>query len=461
MSGTFTRWGTVCAVLLSLVLVLGCSQAVEPGASPEESAVSVDELLADLDSLGAVQSKALFGASSILKPTGGYFSADELAAYLSGIREALASRAAAAASNSPYLVMPVRLKSGGQSGLMWVPVSLGRTLSVPIIAYQHGTRVYRENAPSRFNSNPLSVLSSRDVSGAFQNYVECVAGALMASAGYIVVMPDYPGFGDSRAPHPYVHLSLGESVRLMVGRARTVLAGLWGAARSNGRLYLIGYSEGGFATLAAAKRFQETGTAVTAAVPCAGSYDLSGTMVREVLSGEEAPVPYYIPYTVFGYASVYRSVEPSAWDYAALLEPPLPGMLDTLFGGGYSGAEVSAAMPSSVLRELITDTLAAELAAGAGTVYGRLRENTAFLTGWIPGMILQMIHSPEDGIVPVENTLEAYEAFKFLPNVLPPVLVPPVPLPEPLMDLGDVHLFAYPTALLAGFTFIDGVESTF
>jgi hypothetical protein len=34
-------------------------------------------------------------------------------------------------------------------------------------------------------------------------------------------------------------------------------------------------------------------------------------------------------------------------------------------------------------------------------------------------------------------------------------------LPEALTDLADVHLFAYPTALLAGFSFIEGVESAF
>jgi pimeloyl-ACP methyl ester carboxylesterase len=452
-------WGVAIGVLLSLLLVLGCSQPMEPDIALQEKAVSVDDLRTDLDSLGAVRSKALFSASSIPKTTGGYFTAEELAAYLSGIKDDLASYVSTVTSGSPCLVRAVRLRSGGQSGLMWVPVSLGRTLSVPIIAYHHGTQVYWKNAPSLYDSNPLSILYSKDVAGAFQNYVECVAGALMACAGYIVVMPDYPGFGDSRAPHPYVHLSLGESTYAMIQKAKSTLKYMLASARHNGRIYLIGYSEGGFATMAAAKTLQGKSVAVTAAVPCAGSYDLAGTMVDEVLSGEEALVPYHIPYTVHGYASVYRSVEPAAWEYSALLKPPLPSILDTLFSGNRSGAEVSAAMPSNVLRNLITDSLAGQLKTETGAVYGRLLENTAFRTGWNPNMLVQMVHCPADDIVPVENTLAAKSAWSLLPNVLEPIYVAPVPLPDELSSLADIHLRAYPTALLAGFTFIGVVES--
>lgn len=38
-------------------------------------------------------------------------------------------------------------------------------------------------------------------------------GAALATFGYIVVMPDYPGFGDNTDIHPYVHRSLGDCVR--------------------------------------------------------------------------------------------------------------------------------------------------------------------------------------------------------------------------------------------------------
>ena len=200
--------------------------------------------------------------------SGAPFSAAELAAFIGGIKTELANFAASRSSSKPNLVLPVRLRAAGQSGLMWVPLSLGKILSAPIIAYQHGTEVYWKCAPSRYDPNPLSVLASPDVTGAFLNYMECTTAALMASAGYIVVMADYPGFGDSRASHPYVTLSLGDSVLTMLGAAMSALSSPFASAHPNGKIFLIGYSEGGFVTMAAAKTLQEHALPVTAAVPC-------------------------------------------------------------------------------------------------------------------------------------------------------------------------------------------------
>ena len=455
------------AVLLALILVLGCSPPVPPIESEEGKAVSVDELLLDFGSLETSGSKAFL--------PGDLSFANLLSLYLAGIKDQFAQYVRSLSADPPYLVMPVRLRSGGQSGLLWVPVSLGRRLSVPIVSYQHGTQVYRYSAPSRFNANPLALLASPDLVGGLQNYAECLTGALMASAGYIVVMPDYPGFGDSAEPHPYVHLSLGDSVRRMVACAEAVLSGPFAAARPNGRLYLIGYSEGGFATMAAARSLGLAGRAVTAAVPCAGSYDLSGVMLADVLKTEPAKVPYYMPYTVFGYASVYegkavdgRTDPAGTWAYSRLLKAPLPAWLPQFFGGAATGSAIAAAIesafPSLVAREMLTDELLAELAPPAepsGAVYARLKENTIFhRVDWMPMMPVQPIHCETDDIVPYANATALYTAYasRGLYNVLPPIKVPPLPIAE---DLADLHLRAFPTAMLAGFAFIEGYEARF
>jgi len=448
-------WRVVLAALLFIAIVLGCAPTVRSAAPPEESAVSVDQLVANLDALGAGGSRAILPAGSILKPSGQAFSAAELSSFIDGIKVSLAGFVSARGANKPYLVLPLRLKAAGQSGLMWVPISLGRTLSLPVIAYQHGTEVNWKCAPSRYDPNPLSVLASADITGAFINYLECTTAALMASAGYIVVMADYPGFGDSRAPHPYVNLSLGDSVLTMLGSAKAALSGPFAPARPNAKLFLIGYSEGGFVTMAAARSLQLHGASVTAAVPCAGSYDLAGAMVADILSGKEAVTPYYVPYTVCGYASVYGGIEPAVWDYNALLKAPLPALLPSLFDGNSSGAAIGAQMPTKIPRDMLTDSLAAQLGTQSGGVYARLAENTVFRTGWIPTMLIQMIHCPTDDVVPAANTLAVAAAYSGLPNVLPPIWVPPLPL----TSLTDTHILAFPAAMLAGFTFIDAVNA--
>lgn len=455
MSKASRGWWAMSAAPLFLALAIGCAPSFQTAPPAAAGAVSVEQLQANLEAFGGSGGRALVPASSIPKPSGSPFSAAELAAFVGGIKTELASFIGARGSNKPYLVLPVRLRAAGQSGLMWLPVSLGRTLSLPIILYQHGTEVFWKCAPSRYDPNPLSVLAGPDVTGAFLNYMECTTAALMASAGYIVVMADYPGFGDSRAPHPYVTLSLGDSVLTMLGAAQAALASPFAAARPNGKIFLIGYSEGGFVTMAAAKTLQDHGLRVTAAVPCAGSYDMSGAMVADILSGRPAVTPYYVPYTVFGYASVYGPIEPSVWNYASLLKDPLPALLPSLFSGNATGAVISAAMPSAVPLDLLTPGLAADLAAGQGGVYARLWENTVFHTGWVPNMPIQMVHCPIDDVVPAANALAVAAAWSGLPNVLPPIWVPPLPL----TSITDTHILAFPAAMLAGFGFIDAVNA--
>jgi Secretory lipase. len=480
-------WGLACAALL--FLIGGCTPSVQAKATEEEAegAVSVEELVADLDSIGASGARALLPASSIPKPNGEAFTAAELSAYLDGIRVKLAAYVQSRGANRPYLVMPLRLSAQlpngkSQSGLMWVPVSLGRTLRAPIIAFQHGTQVYRQSAPSRYNANPLAILSSYDVAGAFQNYVECTTAALMATAGYIVVMADYPGFGDSTEPHPYVQLSLGESVLTILNRAQAVLKNLAASARPNGKVYLIGYSEGGFVSMAAARPLREAGYQVVAAVPCAGSYDLSGAMLADILADKEAVSPYYLPYTVYGYASSYRGtgLPGDPWYYGALLQPPVAAKLDYFFGGGQTSTAINAAIASvpgyKVIRNMLADGLADQLrlylngspptdpTPTAREVYDKLAKNTVFHTDWMPDMLIQMVHCPTDDVVPFGNAVNTYWAYHSgvveAPNVLPPIQVQPVSLPEELASLADTHLLAYPTAMLAGFAFIDAVNGS-
>lgn len=452
------------AILVAIAGFAGCSQpsAATRASEGEEEAVPFEDLVAGLEGIGGTGAKSLLPASSIIKPDGEAFTAGELDAYLDGIRVTLANYVKSLVG-SPYAVVPVRLKSAGQSGLMWVPVALGRKL--PVIAFQHGTQIYWASAPSRYDPNPLNILASRDVWGAFQNYVECTTAALMASAGYIVVMPDYPGYGDSRAPHPYVHLSLGDSVLLMLNRARTVLSSPFAGAHPNGKIFLTGYSEGGFATMAAAKTFEEHGVQVVAAVPCAGSYDLSGAMVEDMLANKEAIVPYYVPFTAFGYASVYGAGEPAVWDLSALFLPPLAALIPQFFSGNETGAMITAQLPTKVIRDFITDALKADLAAKQGRVYARLCENTVSRTSWKPSMLIQMIHCEADDIVPVANATNTYAAWHtpslYLPNVLPPIFVPPVPLPDSLASVADIHVRAYPTAMVAAFTFIQAANAMY
>jgi pimeloyl-ACP methyl ester carboxylesterase len=442
--------------LLALCALAGCVPPNPQPAAEQPGAISVDELLANLDTLqgSAARNLSPRGLTVFTTPGGVALSLQDLSSYLNAIKTDLAGYVKARTGGKPYLVLPVKLSwgsgSAAESGMMWVPFTWGRRLDAPVISYQHGTQVYRQCAPSRFDANPLSVLASPDPTGALQSYVECVAAALMASAGYIVVMPDYAGFGDSPVVHPYVHRSLGTSVAGILGAAKTALKGV---VRPTAKTFLTGYSEGGYATMAGAAALQGLPYAVAAVVPCDGPYDLSGTMRIQMLT-QAVKVPSYLLYSVSGYA---EAGEIASLD--GLLTGGFAGYVTApnMFDGNHTNAEISALpLPVTPSLMLVDGAANARLQPG-GDVYQALVRNDGWrdLAG-TPAAIC-FIHCPDDDVVPPLNAVAAAAALP--PAQFPNVAVVPVAaVPFVSQALGSTHVAAFPTAMLAAFTVIETVN---
>ena len=160
-------------------------------------------------------------------------------------------------------------KSGAKvtaSGLVSVPVKTAGARS-PVLSYQHASTFRNNQAPSI--------------------KVEAVEPPLvLASLGYIVVAPDYVGFGASYGvEHPYLTSSpSSRAVIDMLSAAQT-----WrrqAGVADNGQLFLAGYSEGGYATMAAHRAIHQQGgelkTQLQAAVPGAGPYDVQETLDEQL-----------------------------------------------------------------------------------------------------------------------------------------------------------------------------------
>ncbi|HSV91608.1 MAG TPA: lipase family protein, partial [Desulfobacterales bacterium] len=350
----------------------------------------------------------------------------------------------------PYLVRPVALHwdadlTAGERrecGLMRVPVSWwGRPICTPVISFQHGTQVYRECAPSRFNANPLAVLSSPDLTGALQNHVECVVGALMATAGYTVVMPDYQGFGDSTARHPYVNLVLGDSVVGALGAARAVLATRGVTPREG--LFLTGYSEGGYATMAGALALRAREVTVTKTIPCDGAYDLSGTMLAQMTSGQAAKGPSYLLYTAWG----YHAVNPPLPLYDLLIDECASLVDWGLFDGTHANAQVGYAVPASTIPAHMRDPVTAPgLFAPGGSVHELLDDNNAW-EGWGSAPPPVSVHCPLDDVVPFANATVAAGKLGATTKLVGYV-------PFVAQAMGSIHIAAFPTAMLEAFRII-------
>ncbi|MFZ1388081.1 MAG: hypothetical protein WBP46_07470 [Thiolinea sp.] len=147
------------------------------------------------------------------------------------------------------------------SGVVAVP-NKGVYVSSPLLSFQHGTIFQDKEAPS----NDLS------------------AGApptILASLGYITIASDYVGYGASKGKaHPYLlKTPSARAVTDFIKRSATWLK--QNNISLNKQLFLTGYSEGGYVTMAAHQALQAqaiNGLNLTAIIPAAGPYHISRTL---------------------------------------------------------------------------------------------------------------------------------------------------------------------------------------
>jgi hypothetical protein len=153
------------------------------------------------------------------------------------------------------------------SGALMVPSSGSDTACTgarPIVLYAHGTTTDR--------NFDLAQLDTADSS-------EGVAlAAVFAAEGYIVVAPNYLGYDISTLGyHPYL-IAAQQSKEMIdaVTAARTALPTPEVPGSSDGgKLFVTGYSEGGYVAMATHSAMQSAGMTVTAAAPMSGPYALS------------------------------------------------------------------------------------------------------------------------------------------------------------------------------------------
>lgn len=149
------------------------------------------------------------------------------------------------------------------SGLVAVPEKPAGRVS-PVLSYQHPTIFHDAEAPS----NALQPGQPPIV---------------MASFGAIVVAADYVGYGVSKgAQHPYLlSAPTAASVVDLLTAARVWRQNV--GIPGNGQLFLGGYSEGGYATVAAQRAIQADGASphlatLVGSVPGGGPYHVGATM---------------------------------------------------------------------------------------------------------------------------------------------------------------------------------------
>src|SRR5580693_10308954 len=182
------------------------------------------------------------------------------------------------------------------SAVLMIPSGLGANCSGerPIVLYAHGTTTDRA-----FNMADL------------QNAETISLAALFASQGYVVVAPNYAGYDTSALPyHPY--LIADQQSKDMIDALTAARTALPVASATlvtdNGKLFITGYSQGGYVAMATHRAMQAAGMTVTASAPMSGPYALEAFGDAVFYGSVNLGATVFTPLLVTSYQEAYGNI---------------------------------------------------------------------------------------------------------------------------------------------------------
>jgi alpha/beta superfamily hydrolase len=243
----------------------------------------------------------------------------------------------------------------------------------PIVMYAHGTQTN-----SAFNI--AQVTASGNDEG-------LLLAAVFAASGYIVVAPNYVGYDISTLGyHPYL-VAVQQSDD-MIDALRAARSALPSAAAPNttdgGKLFLTGYSQGGYVAMATHRAMQAAGMSVTAAAPLSGPYTLSA-FADAIFEGEvNLSATENFALLVTSYQHAYGNVYTAPSD---VFNAAYAGDITTLLPSAAPMSQLEAAgkIPAS---QLFSNTPPAASYAGITPATSPANLAPAFQLGFGPGYLI-------------------------------------------------------------------------
>ena len=263
-------------------------------------------------------------------------------------------------------------------------------IDIPIISLQHGTESYSQAVAS---VTPTTT-------------VEGISGLMLASMGYLVFAPDYLGFGESDIMHPYMHAKSLTPCIIDFIRAGKTHAINENISFSN-QLFLTGYSEGGYLSLAAQRDIEENYPIefeLTAVAPLSGPYDLRGT-ADSIFVNKQYKTPIYIGFMFTAYNKIYN------WNkLEEIFKTPYSSAVTSLFDGSKTWTEIGAQLPITFSDLIKDDFVTSYLSGSESEITNALDDNS--LLNWTPKTPIHFFHGEADEIVPIANVYAAIESFE-------------------------------------------------
>lgn len=261
------------------------------------------------------------------------------------------------------------------------PIQLSGLLALPhgrpargLVSFQHGTTSDRQSVPSNLSVDGLA------------------AAIVFAGDGYAVVAPDYVGLGVSQRPHPYyVAADTARAVVDLIHAARHI------RGVPMGPIFLMGFSEGGFADLATQRALESNGEAVLGDAAVAGAFNLRTISIPFTLKGRSPNDSTYLALWVRGYAMRYAHPLDSAFT------PQYARLVPDLFDAPHSVDEVTRALPRDPRKLFNAATLRSLDGKGEHWLIDALARNE--VGNWTAKAPIRFYFSTDDSdVTPAEST---------------------------------------------------------
>lgn len=165
-----------------------------------------------------------------------------------------------------YQTVGAKGEAASASGALMIPTGTDAncTGARPLVLYAHGT-----SPDKNFN---IADLSDTD------NAEGLAIAALFAAQGYIVIAPNYAGYHTSSLTY-HAYLNADQQSKDMIDSLVAARSALPLAATPSttdgGKLFITGYSQGGYVAMATHRAMQTAALTVTASAPLSGPYALS------------------------------------------------------------------------------------------------------------------------------------------------------------------------------------------
>ena len=263
-----------------------------------------------------------------------------------------------------------------------------------MLSFQNGTNTLHAKAPSENYNDYLFQL------------IEAVA-----SAGFVVVMPDYLGFGSSSTMyHPYLHKeSTVGSVTDLFRAVREMVEESYSFTLTK-ETYLMGYSQGGWATMALKKHIEQNLSSEfeLKATSCgAGPYNLA-EVAGVILSAKTYEMPYFLAYIMNSYI---QSGEITL-TYADIFNPPYSGndYISNLFNGKNDPDYINSKLSTNISTLFVKDFVD-NVATGSkyASVRKALSDNS--VEAWKTNTPMVIVYGTKDTFVTPTVSSRIYSEF--------------------------------------------------